>query len=414
MATFTTKSRDAAGQLIERTVEAGSTSEVIATLERCGLSPIEIHEVLGAATASAASAAEPGEVASRRGPGSMRLKELRRFTIQLSSALKAGVPILAGLRAIADDLERPGPRRTLGELVADVESGVPLSGAMRRHPRAFPGVYAGTVEAGEESGTLEQVLDNLIEYLESEIELRADVRSAVLYPAIVLAALSAAIAVLIVFVVPRFASFYSSFDDDLPLVTRVLIDGTDLAKSHGLWIAAGVAALGSGLWRLLRVESVRRLVDRVVLRVPVFGHMVETAVTLRVVQMLELFTGAGVPMLAGLRTIAGATRNTRARGDLYAAADGIEEGGTLAAGLERASCFPVDARQILTMGEQTGSLQRSCAVVAQQYRRELRYLTRNLATFIEPVLTLVLALIVLFVALAAFLPMWDMVRVVRR
>lgn len=411
MAAFACRTRDAAGQVVERTIDADSRRDAMRLLEECGLSPIEITEVLQHGPAISGNATEASQRTAR---GNLRLKrkELRRFSIQLGSSLKAGVPILGALTSISQGTEDEKYRALLAQMMTDVEGGLPLSGAMRNQPKAFPGVYVGTIEAGEKSGTLDEMLDNLAEYLEAEIEARADVRSALLYPAIVIGSLCLAITVLIVFVVPRFAEFYSGFDTELPLPTRILISGSELLANHGLAALIVLVALAYGGIRLVRIEKVRGMLDRKLLRLPLIGHFIETAIVLRFAQMLGLFTKAGVPMLEALRTIASATGNTKIREDLQAVAAGIEAGETLAHGLEATGCCPPDARQMIATGERTGSLDRACSIVTEQYKKELHYLTKNSATFIEPLLTLVLACVVLFVALAVFLPMWDLSKVV--
>lgn len=401
MPTYACKTRNLQGEEVQKVLEAGSEAEVIHALSAEDLIPITIQ-------VDEPQAALP----SRRKAKKVKPRDLMRFSVQMGSALKAGVPIPAGLESISKQSNDEGFRGMIDEMIGDIQGGLPLSGAMRNQPRAFPPVYVGTVEAGEKSGSLDSMLDNLSEYLEAEMEMRSDIRTAVMYPAIVISTLVLAISVLIVFIVPRFAEFYSGFDTELPFATQVLIGGSEAVSTHGLWFLAGAVALVLGVRRLLRIQEVRRVRDRVVLKVPFVGRMLETAGTLRAVQMLGLFTQAGVPVVEGLRTIANATWNSKSREDLSTVAARIEAGGGLAEELEAQQCFPPAARQMLATGEATGSLERACSVICEQYKKELRYLTKNVATFIEPLLTLVLAGVVLFVALAAFLPMWDLVKVI--
>jgi type IV pilus assembly protein PilC len=410
MPSFACRSRDASGAVVERTLEAASRREALGILEASDLAPIDVTELRPDDGATARPPSRCGE--TRGADQRLRPRQLRRFSIQLASSLRAGVPVLAALRSLRAQAEARTYRAVLTHLMGAIEGGSSLSAAMRDLPRAFPAAYVGTIEAGEKAGSVDETLDDLAGYLEAEMDVRADVRSALTYPAIVVGVLLIACVTLVGFVVPRFAAFYSGFDTRLPLPTRILIGGSRLVQDHGGWIVLGAGLLALAGVRLSRLEPVRRALDRWVLGVPVLGHMLETAGTLRVVQMLRLATGAGVPLLESLRTIAMAIGNRKIRGDLWAVAAGVEAGRSLSDGLEAAGCLPFDARQMLATGEESGSLQQACAVVAEQYRKELRYLAKNLATFIEPLLTLFLAAFVLFLALAAFLPMWDMVKLV--
>jgi general secretion pathway protein F len=177
-----------------------------------------------------------------------------------------------------------------------------------------------------------------------------------------------------------------------------------------LLVALGAAVFGVA--RLLRVPGIRRRVDGAALKIPYIGRLIETTVTLHAVQIVGLFTSAGVPVMSAIQTAASTATNARYREDLTAVAAGIRVGRTMADGMEETDCFPAGARHMLANGESTGTLERACQAVARQYKKELRYLTKNIATVIEPLLTLVLAGVVLFVALAAFLPMWDLVKVI--
>jgi type II secretory pathway component PulF len=417
---FACKTRDASGKMVEKTIEAPSRRAAIHLLTDSGLVPIRVVETDGHNTTGStgkAPAGSPGRIMAtpgRAADGKIKRKQLLHFTLQLQSALDAGISILAALHSAGEQTRDRNLRGILSGLVADIEGGLSLSAAMRRYPRAFPDVYTGTIEAGERSGKLETMLCHLAEFLEAEIEIRNDVRSALLYPAIVLVTLCLAVTVMVVFVVPRFAAFYSSFGSELPLVTRILVNGSTFVSTHLLPIVAGVAALGFGVQHAARSPMGRRIIDRNVLRIPVLGKLLDTALTLRAVQLLGLFCQAGLPILDGLTLMARTLPNTKVQADLAPVIQGVTTGESLSASLEQANCFPITARQMLATGEATGSLERACFAIAKHFKRDLQYLTKNVSTMIEPLLTLVLAGIVLFVALAVFLPMWDLTKLARQ
>lgn len=423
MGAFRCKSRDSEGGIVEQTIEAGSQREALLRLEECGLFPIQITERAQTATIISRKGA-PG--APNRAPAKaqkraiskpsrgfkIKRKQLLRFSIQLANSLEGGIPMLSALEGIRIQLTDVRFQQVISEMITDIKGGMPLSVAMSSHPRCFSQSYVSTIAAGERSGSMDTVLENLAEYLEAEMELVSDVRSALMYPVIVVATLFCAISVLMLFVVPRFAAFYEGFNAELPLPTKILIAVSNAASHHFLMTAAVFGLLVYGFLKGVRTRRGKRLFDRVVLKIPVIGQVVQVAVTLQAVQMLGLFTGAGVAMLEGLRTIARTSMNSKLQDDLLKVCDGISAGETLTDSLHAADCFPLSARQMLANGEAAGTLERSCVTVTKQYRKDLSYLTKNLSTLIEPLLTVLLACVVLFVALAAFLPMWDLVKIV--
>jgi MSHA biogenesis protein MshG len=419
MATFNCKTRNASGEVVEKVVDAASHREVMVRLEQEGLYPIQIipgnQPLMPTVTGFPVVENAPAAGLSKRRAkkrGKVSRKELMQFSLQLSSSLDAGVPILDGVRTSISLTRNDTFKWVLNQICTDIEGGKSFSEAMESHPRVFPEVYIGTVAAGEKSGSLDEMLDNLAEFLEAEMEMRADVRSAIMYPAIVVATLCVAIVVLIVFVVPRFAAFYSGFDSELPLATRILIGGSSFMENH---YGVTLLVLFSVVFftrRLLGMAKVRARCDELLLRIPVLGRLIETAITLHVVQLMGLFSRAGVPILDAIQTAANTTKNSKYKRDLKSVAAGISVGQTLASGMDSVQCFPLEARHMLANGESTGSLERACYAAAKRYKKELRFMTKSLATFIEPLLTLVLAVVVLFVALAVFLPMWDLVDVV--
>jgi type II secretory pathway component PulF len=420
MTSFACRTRNETGSVIEKVIQANSKREALSLLQRDGLFPISVSAVAVAEYV----AGNPQEASrgsgqtlltakqKKKGGSKVSRKELMQFSLQLSGSLSAGIPILGALKSVRSLTKNPNFKRVLAGICVDLESGISLSESMEKHPRVFPAVYTGTISAGEKSGTLDNMLENLAEYLEADMEVRSDLKSAIMYPAIVVITLCIAIVVLMVFVVPRFATFYSGFGSDLPLATKILIYGSDFISNNILAIAGGLVGFGFALRAFLRRPPVRRKMDRIVLKIPVIGKLVQTAITLQVIQILGLFTQAGVPILEALQTAASTTGNSKIKQDILNVATEISVGETMTTGMEKSNCFPQEARQMLANGESTGSMERACFAVVRRFKKELRYQTKTVATLIEPLLTLVLAVIVLFVALAVFLPMWDMVKVV--
>lgn len=406
MTSFRCKSRDAAGAVNEQTLTAVSRREAIQQLQAKGMFPITIDEVRGRVAVAESGAPRPGS-----GKG-VKARDLGRFTDQLASLMGAGVPILTGIAAVGEQTDNDAFRAVLKCMYGDVKGGMSLSGAMQRHPGVFPEAYVNSVAAGEASGTLEQFLANLADFIEADLEVRSDVRGALLYPAILISTLGLAVTVLIVFVVPRFGRLYGNAAE-LPLPTRILMGTSAVLSEYLVGVLAGLALLVWGTASYARTEAGRQRLDGWVLRIPIVGRLIDTAITLRVMQMMGLFQQAGMPVIEALKTISRTVSNRRVRRDMEDVSAAVASGESLSGGMQMVGCFSPSVRQMIASGESTGSLERSYSTVARQLKKELRQHTKNLATAIEPILTLFLAVIVLFVALAAFLPMWNLAQVMR-
>lgn len=441
MVRFACESRDRTGKSVKRVVEADSKREAIATLEREGLFPVAVSVQEAALPSSKGRKAgkprpssranllktegkpktgtpdSPGSAPPKASPASavrrIPIKEMRTFSLQLASSMRAGVPLIAALESISSQCLHRGFQSVVEQVAKDVRGGVALSDALGAYPRVFGEVYCATIAAGEQAGTLDEVLEFLATHIEDAMEVRSDVRSALMYPSVVMLALFGAISVLVVFVVPRFASFYSGFGRDLPLPTRILIGVSSAAVEYLPFLVLGLAGLVFGTVSYLRTEGGKRTLDAMLLRTPLIRTMISTSNTVQAAQLLGLFTRSGVPLLQGLETIARASASPKMQEDLVEVAELVGSGQSLSYSLEATDCLSPAARAMIATGEDTGSLEQSCEAVAGHLRKELRYLTKNLGTLIEPVLTGMLAVIVLGVALAVFLPMWDMVRIAR-
>ena len=401
MTTFACKTRDNAGVVVQKTIEADSQREIAALLRKDGLFPIQIKKIRAGSSSS-------DKTGGRRPGKRIKPRQVLDFTSRLAASLGAGVPILSSVALMRDQCSNPAFKEVLTAIFTDIEGGQPLSAALASHPRAFDEIFVNSVEAGEASGSLDAILETLAEFTEADMAVRNDVRSALMYPAILISTLGMAITVLMIFVVPRFTVLYSDMGSDLPLPTQILVAFSSAVTDYFWPMACALGALGYGLLRYVRTPKGRLKADSLLLHVPIIGGLIDTAITLRAVQMLGLFCHVGMPILEGLGLIARTTRNSKIRGKLEDLADAVACGETLSSAMEEVECFDPSVRQMIQTGEVTGSLETSCRTVTVQLRKDLSYLTRNLSTFIEPLMTLGLAVIVLFVALATFLPMWDM------
>ena len=346
---------------------------------------------------------EPREVLPARVTG----KDLMHLSRQLAAFLRAGIPILDGLALLARDSTNATLRRTLDDIAEQLRQGTPLGEALERHPKVFPTAYRSMVRSAELTGNLDSVLDRLTIYVEREVEARRTIRSAMTYPAVIVV-LSVAVSVLLVtFVLPKFELFFASFDQRLPLPTRLLLGVS--AGVHRWWwlILVGAGLLAAGAWVYLRSERGKLARDHAVGRLPVLGRALQYSVVERFARVLSAMLKAGVPLGEAMEVAGAATNNRPAVIALRAAREQMLGGQGIAGPLADTGIFPAAAVQMLRVGEDTGSLDDQLDVVAGFYERELDEKVKQITTLMEPAVLLVMGGMVGFVALALVSAMYG-------
>lgn len=340
------------------------------------------------------------------------LAEIANFTYQFSVLMAARVPIGEGIRSIAEQ-EPPGRfRDVLYEVAGRIESGQRIADALAGHADVFGDLYVQTVRAGEESGNLVRVLEYLADMLERQIEARQQVRSALMYPACVVAALVLAVVFLVAFTLPRFARMFAARGVDLPLFTRALLVVGESFQAYWWAWAGGMAAVAWGLRTLWRTRRGRWHIERLLHAVPVLREVLVGTAVARFARVLGVCLNAGIGLIDAVHMAGQAASRPMLRRDADRIIEQVRAGGRLAAVLTVCTYLPPFARRLLAAGDESGELGRMCQVVARRYDRDAASLARNLITVIEPVLIVLIAAVVLMVALAVFVPMWDMVKVV--
>jgi type IV pilus assembly protein PilC len=358
------------------------------------------------ATVTAAEPAprrEPREVIPARVTG----KDLMHLSRQLAAFLRAGIPILDGLTLLGREASNTTLRRTLDDVAEGLRQGEPLADAFDRHPKTFPSAYRSMIRSAELSGNLDTVLDRLTEYLEREVEARSKIRSAMTYP-LVIAVLSIAVSVLLVtFVLPKFRVFFASFDQQLPLPTRMLLGLSDFVHAWWWALLAGVTVTVVALALGLRTDRGRMLRDRTVLRLPVLGPAMRFSVVERFSRVLSSMLQAGVPLGEAMDVAAAAAGSGPSTAALREAREAMLGGAGIAGPLADTGVFPAAATQMLRVGEDTGSLDEQLDTIAAFYAKELDYKVKQITTLMEPAVLLVMGAIVGFVALALVSAMYG-------
>lgn len=404
MPSFIYRARDKHGELVTGSLEAASMNEIEASLDRMGLIPIKVM---------------PGR-------GSFKLPSLKRyfermppqeliiFSRQLATLFGAGVPLTKALFTLERQALAEAFRKIVKSLREDLEAGSGLAAAIRKHPAVFPELYASMIEAGEAGGILEEVLRRLADLLEKNSENRAKIKSATLYPKIVVGGLSVAVIILMSFVVPRFSQLYSSFKIELPLPTRVLIAISDFALSYWYLILVVATTLFIVLKVFLRTERGKALWDRSIIKIPIFGPLILKSVLSRFSRVLGSLYRSGLPILQSLDIVSRAVDNRAIAAEVKRIEGEVRAGRPLSEELGKSGQFPPMVVQMVGVGEDTGNLDEMLDKVSEYYDQEVDASIRNLASTLEPVLLAFIFAVVLFLALAIFMPMWDIIKVVKR
>lgn len=333
--------------------------------------------------------------------------ELMNFSRQAAAFLRAGVPILDSLAVVAEENASAKMREVLADLQRRLRSGSSFADAIARHPKVFPGYYIAVVRAAELTGRLDDALDQLSEYLERETEARKEVKSALTYPSIVFVMAIAAIVIMSVFVLPKFKDFYTSLHAHLPLPTRMLMGFTTF-MSHWWWLVLVILVVLAGLgYAVIGGKHGKARRDPMLLKLPVLGELFHLIAVERFCRVLAALVHTGVPLPDAVQVAADSTNNTVFQTKLATVREAMMHGEGLARPIQAAGIFPPAARQMLRVGEATGSLDVQLQNAAEFYGRELRYQLKRATDMFEPAIILFVGGMVAFVAIAQISAMYS-------
>jgi MSHA biogenesis protein MshG len=401
MTLYAYSGRSNSGNAVAGMLEAINPAAVAAHLEGVGVTPTQI-------AARPSNNLDVGLMLERAGFGKPTAMDLILFSRQMLSVTKSGMPLLRGVRSLAASTKNVILRRTLSEVVADLESGRELASAFARHPSVFPDLYLSLVRVGEQTGTLETAFARLAEYLGAQQNLKDRVSGAMRYPLIVIAAIIAAMGVLTVFVIPKFEPMFKTLGDNLPMPTRILLGASNFFQHH--WLLAGglLLSIVAGWRYYVRTPQGKLQWHEWQLKVPLFGRLIKESVLARALGTLSLTLAAGLPMLEALKLIARAAGNEFMTARFEQIRELVQTGEPLSRAAAAANVMPPLVLQMLEVGEETGELTRLLDEIAGYYQREVEYTLQNLTAMIEPILIVVVGGMVLILALGIFLPMWEM------
>ena len=343
----------------------------------------------------------------------VKLEELIFFSQQLSTLYKAGLPLLTGLGSLAEQTENKKLKPILEAVRRQIEGGSTLFEAMSKYPEVFPLVYTNMVRAGETSGRLGESLDRFISLAEREIKTRQRVKEATRYPKIVIFSVLIAFAILLTFVIPRFAEIFAQFKTPLPLPTRVMIQINTIFHTYWYLVLSALFGIPLLIRNYLRTEKGRYSWDRFKIRIPVFGPLLLKIALSRFAYTFAILNRSGIPILQTLEITASTINNVHLAQSITEIMHKVREGRSLSDALKESEKFTPLVIQMVAVGESSGTLDEMLMRITEYYDIEADNAIKKMSTYIEPSLILFLGVVVLLLALAVFLPWWDMASLFR-
>jgi type IV pilus assembly protein PilC len=389
--TFSWEGKDKAGKTIRGELRAVSEAAVNATLRRQGIVVQKVKTV------------------KRKGGGSVGSKDISLFTRQLATMMKAGVPLLQSFEIVSKGASNPAVQKLLIDIKTDVETGSSLAAAFRKFPLQFDNLYCNLVQAGEAAGILETLLDRLATYQEKTLAIKSKIKSALFYPIAILAVAFIITAVIMIFVIPAFKEVFTNFGADLPAPTLIVMAISDWFVANWFII---FPVIGGAIYGFLeswkRSVAVQIFMDKLMLKAPVFGHLVRISTIARWTRTLSTMFAAGVPLVEALDSVGGASGNY-----VYAAAtklikQEVSTGTSLTVAMQNSNVFPTMVIQMVSIGEETGALDGMLGKVADFFEAEVDDAVEALSSLMEPMIMVVLGTLIGGMVVAMYLPIFKM------
>jgi type IV pilus assembly protein PilC len=395
MPVFTYQARDPRGQLITETLTSDDELSLREQLRRSDLFVVDVKVV---------------RIRKRRslfGSG-VSLMELAMIARQLRTVINAGVPLVSGLHALADQAPSPLLSEVLTEVARIVSQGVPVAEAMERYPKVFPPLLISLIRTGEEGGRLPETLLEATRQFDQQIEIRQRMLNALVYPAFTLVVTVVGVLFMLLFVVPVFDKIYTDMNAELPWMTRSLVDLSQLLVRFGWLLAIAVVAAGVLLGRYFKTAEGKVRLDGWKLRLPLFGDLFLKAGSASLVGVLAGLTESGVPVVQALYTASGVCGNEVLAVAARTAASNVEQGRRLSSELQATERFPIMVVRMVAIAEEVGTLPMVLRELAASYNSEVEYAVRRILGLIEPAMVLMIGLVVGYVLIALYFPIFQM------
>ena len=409
MPQFQFSGRNRRGESVKGRMEGASIDAIATQLFNNGITPIDINaadvrrDVFGALQGFRLQWNE----------GSVRIVDQIFFCRQMYSLLKAGVPIMQALRGLRDTTQNQALAKVIGSLIEGLDAGLDLTSSVKRHPEAFPAVFVSLISVGENTGSLPDAFAQLADYFDREKDTRDRIKQAVRYPVFVIIAMVIALLIVNIFVIPAFAKVYGNLKVALPLPTRILIGFSNFTLQYWYLLVIGFIGGVIGARAYVQTPDGRYRWDRLKLKFPIIGGIIYRASLGRFARALSMTMRSGVPVVQGMTVISNAVDNEFISTRILQMRDGLERGETITRTAGATGMFPPLVLQMISVGEESGTVDTLLTEVAEYYEREVDYDLKNLSSSIEPILLVAVGGLVLVLALGVFLPMWDMAQAFR-
>ena len=394
--TYVWEGKDKKGKVVKGEMRAAGDSFVSATLRRQGITVTKVKKQ--------SSFASKGKITD---------KDITLFTRQLATMMKAGVPLLQAFDIVGKGHSNPAVAKLLGDIKGDVETGSSLSASFRKYPLYFDSLFCNLVGAGEQAGILDSLLDRLATYKEKIMAIKGKIKSALFYPISIIVVAFVIVAVIMIFVIPAFKELFDSFGAELPAPTLIVMAMSEFFVN---WWWAIFGSIGGGLWFFFytwkRSEKMQSTMDRLILKLPVFGDVIRKATIARFSRTLSTMFAAGVPLVEALDSVAGASGNRVYYDATKRIQSEISTGTSLTVAMQNAEVFPNMVLQMTAIGEESGALDSMLSKVADFHEGEVDDAVDALASLMEPMIMVVLGVLIGGLVIAMYLPIFKMGQVV--
>ncbi|MBX3650449.1 MAG: type II secretion system F family protein [Burkholderiales bacterium] len=398
---FAYKGRNGRGEAVQGVLEGADSGAVAGQLFGLGITPLEIKS-------SAPPRTDGDGLNFSFGKPKVTHTEVLLFSRQMYTLLKAGVPIMGALKGLEESTANPTFAAVVRDLRESLDTGRELSVSLARHPEVFGQFYTAMVSVGEQTGRLEDVFLRLFNHLEFEKFMREQVKSAIRYPTFVVATMAIAIVIINIFVIPAFAKVYAGFKAELPLMTKILIGFSNFMVEYWPYLLVALVGAFFGARAWINTPAGRMAWDRLKLRIPVAGTIIQKATLARFARSFSLAFSSGVPVTSGLGMVANTVDNVYISERIVRMREGVERGESVLRTARDAGVFTPVVLQMIAVGEESGALDDLTGEIADMYQREVEYELKHLSSQIEPILIVMLGILVLILALGVFLPIWDL------
>jgi type IV pilus assembly protein PilC len=390
---FLWEGTDARGNRVRGKSVAATEAAVRAELRKQGVVPVKIRK----------------QSTLFKGKGKVRPGDIAIFSRQLATMLQAGIPLVQAFEIVGAGHDNPAMQRLILAIKQDLEGGTALAEALGKHPLHFDDLYVNLVEVGEHAGSLDALLDKIATYKEKTEAIKKKIKKALFYPTAVIVVAVIVTAILMVFVIPEFESLFKGFGADLPAFTRFVINISNFMRAQGWLLLIGVGAAGWGyLEAKKRSRRMREIQDKVSLKIPVIGPILEKAAIARFARTLSTMFSAGVPLVEALQSVSGATGNVIYEKAVLDMKEEVATGQRLQRAMENTNLFPNMVIQMIAVGEESGSLDEMSGKVADFYEEDVDNAVDAMSSLLEPMIMAILGVLVGGLVVAMYLPIFKM------